>query len=290
MARRAKNSSGFEDLFGIAAAFPWWVGVVLAIVAYVVLHRYAVAEVPTKPVAGQLGQMMVAQMIKMFSIYLQYILPLIFLSGSVASYMERKKREHLVDGVVNKAADVLNGMTWQEFEMLVGEAFRLKGYTVVETGGGGADGGVDLALKKGSETFLVQCKQWKAFKVSAAIVRELYGVMAARGAAGGFVVTSGTFTRDAMAFAEGKNIELVEGTGLMKMINHARAAKNGASAPTRTPVPVSQPTRAVSGGAAPVCPRCGAAMIKRIAKQGANAGNPFWGCSSFPNCRGVIPI
>jgi restriction system protein len=219
MARRTKNSSVFEDLFGIAAAFPWWVGVVLAIVAYVVLHRYAVAEVPTKPVAGQLGQMMVAQMIKMFSIYLQYILPLIFLSGSVASYMERKKREHLVDGVVNKAADVLNGMTWQEFEMLVGEAFRLKGYTVVETGGGGADGGVDLALKKGSETFLVQCKQWKAFKVSAAIVRELYGVMAARGAAGGFVVTSGTFTRDAMVFAEGKSIELVEGTGLMKMIN-----------------------------------------------------------------------
>ncbi len=39
---------------------------------------------------------------------------------------------------------VLNGMSWREFEMLVGEAFRLGGYTVSETGGGGADGGVDL--------------------------------------------------------------------------------------------------------------------------------------------------
>lgn len=289
MSRRNNNSSVFEDLFGMAAALPWWVGVVLAIVTYIVLHRYAVAEVPTKPVAGQLGQMMVSQMVKMFSIYLQYVLPLIFLAGSAASYLGRKKRERLVDGVVNKTADVLNGMTWQEFEMLVGEAFRLEGYTVAETGGGGADGGVDLALKKGGEIFLVQCKQWKAFKVSATTVRELYGVMAARGAAGGFVVTSGTFTRDAVAFSEGKNIELVEGPALMKMISHARAAKTGASIPARTSVPVSQPKSAVSGEGTPACPRCGGAMIKRIAKQGANAGNPFWGCSSFPECRGIRP-
>ena len=33
--------------------------------------------------------------------------------------------------------------------MLVGEGFRLQGYQVVETGGGGADGGVDLVLKAG---------------------------------------------------------------------------------------------------------------------------------------------
>jgi restriction system protein len=43
--------------------------------------------------------------------------------------------------------------------MLVGAAFRLQGYQVAETGGGGADGGVDLALshrwKNGSETWLV---------------------------------------------------------------------------------------------------------------------------------------
>ena len=50
-------------------------------------------------------------------------------------------------------------MIWREFEMLVGEAFRLQGYQVVETGGGGADGGVDLVLRKDRETFLVQCKQ-----------------------------------------------------------------------------------------------------------------------------------
>lgn len=55
-------------------------------------------------------------------------------------------------------------MSWQEFELLVGEAFRLQGYEVAEIGGGGPDGGVDLVLRKDREKFLVQCKQWKAFK------------------------------------------------------------------------------------------------------------------------------
>lgn len=81
-----------------------------------------------------------------------------------------------------QSADALDGMSWRQFEMLVGEAYRLQGYRVTETGGGEADGGIDLALTKGSEKFLVQCKQGKAYKVGVDVVRELYGVMAAKGA------------------------------------------------------------------------------------------------------------
>lgn len=39
-----------------------------------------------------------------------------------------------------------------------------------------------------------------------------------------------------------------------------------------------------------VCPKCGSAMIRRTAKRGANAGNKFWGCSSYPKCREIINI
>lgn len=34
-----------------------------------------------------------------------------------------------------------------------------------------------------------------------------------------------------------------------------------------------------------VCPRCGGQLILRTAKKGENAGNHFYGCSSFPKCR-----
>lgn len=34
-----------------------------------------------------------------------------------------------------------------------------------------------------------------------------------------------------------------------------------------------------------LCPRCGSALVLRVAKQGANAGNQFYGCKSYPRCK-----
>ena len=168
----------------------------------------------------------------------------------------------------------LNGMSWQQFEALVGEAFLRKGYSVAETASG-ADGGIDLVLKREGETFLVQCKQWKAYKVGVTTVRELYGVMAAKGATGGFVVTSGIFTDEARAFATGRNIELMDGKALHVLIRGVSVPAQATSA---------APAIATS---APACPICQSVMEKRIAKRGANSGNAFWGCSQYPACKGM---
>jgi len=49
--------------------------------------------------------------------------------------------------------------------------------------------------------------------------------------------------------------------------------------------------RANNGEAdAPVCPLCGEAMRKRTAGKGPNAGNEFWGCSGYPECRGTLEV
>ncbi|MFT6914042.1 MAG: restriction system protein [Motiliproteus sp.] len=39
----------------------------------------------------------------------------------------------------------------------------------------------------------------------------------------------------------------------------------------------------------PKCPKCSSPMVLREAKKGQNKGNQFWGCSSFPKCRSVLP-
>ena len=39
------------------------------------------------------------------------------------------------------------------------------------------------------------------------------------------------------------------------------------------------------GTAAPVCPKCGGELIKRLATKGQYAGQKFWGCSNFPKCK-----
>jgi restriction system protein len=93
----------------------------------------------------------------------QFILPIIFLIGAVFSVILNRKRGKLMSKTAsNPSAAGLNDMSWGEFEMLVGEYFRRKGYSVIETGGRGPDGGVDLELKKDKELFFVQCKQWRA--------------------------------------------------------------------------------------------------------------------------------
>ena len=41
---------------------------------------------------------------------------------------------------------------------------------------------------------------------------------------------------------------------------------------------------------APDCPLCGKPMRRRTARQGTNAGKPFWGCTGYPGCIGTRPV
>lgn len=253
---------------------------VLAIVAYVWLHNVAVSEVTAVVQSGKMGDFVGQSVFKTLASVGQYLLPFVFLVGAAISAIGRHKRRALHEQVAaSPDRGALNDMSWQQFEALVSEAFRRKGYAVTETGGGGADGGIDLALKKEGETFLVQCKQWKQWKVGVTTVRELYGVMAAEGATGGFVVTSGVFTDEARAFASGRNIELMDGDALHALIRGASVpAKAAAASPAATPA------------GSPACPVCQSAMVRRTAKRGANSGNAFWGCSQYPGCKGIRAI
>jgi restriction system protein len=287
MARRRKTSPA-EDLMDLVAMLPWWAGVALAAVLYLILHGVASQEVVATVKPGEMGTMVTQTLWKTLATFGQYLLPLICLAGaSISAWRRRDRRKLIADVGQSNAADTLDGMNWREFEMLVGEAFRLQGYGVLETGGGGADGGVDLVLSKGTEKYLVQCKQWKAFKVGVDVVRELYGVMAAKGAAGGFVVTSGRFTEDAVGFASGRNLKLIDGPLLHGLIRQAQNAK-GQTPERQTD---QRPTPAtVDATTTPECPVCAKPMVKRTAKRGANAGSEFWGCTAYPACRGTRQI
>ena len=282
---RRKKTGALDDMLGLVAMLPWWAGVALAVVSYVVLNQLSKPGpvVAVKP--DQITSLVFSTAVSSMAYAAQFIVPVVCLLGALGSFIGRQKRQSLVANVSqSKSADALDGMTWREFEMLVGEAFRLQGYRVTEAGGAGHDGGIDLVLSQGSEKFLVQCKQWKAFKVSVTVVRELYGVMAAKGAAGGFVVTSGRFTEDATEFAAGRNITLIDGPRLHSLLAQANAARStGNQPPVRTfKVPVSP-----APNTAFVCPACGADMKKRVVKRGVNAGVEFWGCVQYPACKGT---
>ena len=295
VARRGKTSQ-FDDLIALVALMPWWVGIGVAVVGYLVLSGVATAPLPVATNGTRSSGLVLGAMVRGLATVGQYLIPLVGVVGAVVSIWRRRQRNALVEEVAqNQSGSVLDGMSWREFEMLVGEGFRLQGYRVLETGGGGADGGVDLVLSRpsenGSEKFLVQCKQWRALRVGVDVVRELYGVMAARGAAGGFVVTSGRFTDEAMRFAQGRNLQLLDGQELRGLIQRARGAKRSHTAnATAATTAVSVPAAKASGAPTPftpTCPVCSGTMVRRTAKRGANVGNEFWGCTGYPACRGT---
>lgn len=296
---RSKKSSVLNDLIDLLALLPWWLCTALAVVSFIYLHSLDVSvRVPQTANASQVAVMVQKGLLAGLVVAGQYVVPALFLMAAGLSFFARQHRKSLLRDVEQaRSAHALNDMSWREFEMLVGEAFRMKGYSIKEMGGKGSDGGVDVVLTKSGEKYLVQCKQWKASKVSVEIVRELFGVMAAMGATGGFVVTSGRFTEPARSFAQGRNITLIDGAKLFSMIQQARpqASSVADTAPTMLSAcptvpaaqPAQKPTQANRQQSAGSCPVCGSAMVERTARMGANAGGKFWGCSRFPACRGV---
>jgi restriction system protein len=137
-------------------------------------------------------------------------------------------------------------------------------------------------LARGRERFMVQCKQWRARQVSVSVVRELYGVMAAERVTGGYVVTSGTFTKDAKEFASGRNIELIDGKGLNALLRDSHGAALAVARPMDIAIPPTKGT--------PSCPKCKTPMVMRKAKKGSNVGSTFWGCAQYPKCRHTVAI
>ena len=197
-------------LFEVVACLPWWIGLTLAGMSYVGLHYLAVREVVPSSI--------IMAILRGVSIPLQYIIPVgLILSAGISLWRSQNKSSlALVAG--EKGTEFIRGLSWKNFEKLIAEVFERQGYSVVHTGKDGPDGGVDVELRKDGELFLVQCKQWKAYKVSVQVARELMGVMASRGAVGGFVVTSGVFTKEAESFAKGTNVQLIDGSALQAMI------------------------------------------------------------------------
>ena len=104
------------------------------------------------------------------------------------------------------------------------------------------------------------------------LIREFFGVTVAEKAERGVFVTTGTYTPDALAFARGKQLELVDGEALAKLVQGLQPAQSKQDAVLPT---------------APACPKCGGEMVQRVAKRGVHAGSEFWGCRRYPGCTGI---
>lgn len=135
-----------------------------------------------------------------------------------------RKLERRVLLFFQRNLDDIKNLTWNEFEHLVGEIFRNKGYTIEEIGGHGGDDGIDLILYRDGKKTIVQCKHWQNKKVGVKVVRELFGIMQHVNADRGIMMCIGDYTEEAHDWIQNKPIELITGKTLENML--LRAKKN----------------------------------------------------------------
>lgn len=69
-------------------------------------------------------------------------------------------------------------------------------------------------------------------------------------------------------------------------VKHLRQKK--ATSPSAAPAIVPPVTASTTPKSQKQCPKCGSTMVLRKARKGQNAGNQFWGCATYPACRGVV--
>jgi restriction system protein len=253
----SRKKSILDDLITL----PWWFNLILAAIVYFGLKYYLPTIEFKSPAFQSIGKVFPNQ---------AGIFASIFVFTAAFSAFHAWRKGELLDRQTGVKS--IKNLPWKDFEYLVSEAYRRQGYSVQENLGGGSDGGVDLVLSKGGERTLVQCKNWKTSKVGVTTVRELFGVMTAEGASEVIVVCSGAYTNEAIEFAKGKPITLVDGPALSRLIGNVQKA------PRIEPV-VKDTT----------CPVCHSPMVLRTARRGQNAGQSFWGCSQYPKCRGTRP-
>ena len=173
--------------------------------------------------------------------------------GWLILQVQARDRAHLLEWSSN-----LRLLNAAEFEWLAGELFRREGWTVSETGSQEApDGNIDLRLRRGGESRIVQCKRWTAWQVGVDEIRAFAGTLAREKLPtnAGVFVTLSSFTGQARDEALTLGLSLVEGADLVARLEKVRRTEP--------------------------CPKCAAPMLLDRSAQG------WWfRCPRYPNCDG----
>jgi len=255
---------------------PKWLYVVLALVSYAGLYLL------NKFVLLPEG---VAQIAARFLQWGQYLLPGLLLVAALllgkgdepragsGGRIRRPSAERPLRADHNSVIKLnpFTKMAAEEFHRLLIEFFTANGFSAEPTPPGLGDG-VDLMLSKNDKTFVAQYRYWREHRVDVPMVRQQYTVMQAARADGVYVITTGEFSYKAIQFAEDKNISLIDGSKLRRLVSRSSNENDHSKAEGKTPN----------------CPLCAAEMRVRTVVDDEGDDSRFWRCSNYPKCSGTI--
>jgi restriction system protein len=212
---------------------------------------------------------------------LPWVSGLLLLVAPVA-WVRRLQRRRLLNS--HNSLQSLRGLSWRDFQHLVGDGFRRQAYAVEVRSTAARAGGIDLVLTNGDRKILVQCRHGDRPQIGLDTVQRLHASMYAERATGGLVVTSGAISDEARAFAADKPIALIEGPALLELVLRSRITHaNRSDAPARR-----EPYLGTSIEDLRACSLCGGPMVEGPIASRLDPDPGPWVCPST-RCAGVQP-
>jgi len=182
-----------ETLFNILSRQPWWISAVVAAVLF------GITELVYPPVA--------------FFVALPFLL--------LAAFIGYKQLRGTGEVNVADKLAALRDMSWENFSLVVSEAYRRQGYTVTET----RDSAYDFQLEKQGRRTLVSCRRWKVNSVGKAPLQALAAAVDRADAYNAICIAAGDFSPSARDYAATQPILLVSGAELAKLIGRVQGKR-----------------------------------------------------------------
>jgi restriction system protein len=175
-----------ESLFSLLSRQPWWISAIVA------AALFGITELVYPPVA--------------FFVALPFLV--------VAVYFGYRQVRGTAPVDVDAKLAALREMSWENFSLVVAEAYRRRGYAVKEA----RDGAYDFVLEKGGRRTLVSCRRWKVNSVGAGPLQALAEAVAREDAYNGICIAAGQFSPNARVCVAGRPITLLEGADLVALV------------------------------------------------------------------------
>lgn len=188
-----------------------------------------------------------------------------------AAAAQQKRYNDLIKKI--RLPEYIKSVDPRQFEFIICELFSRMGYKATATAYSG-DNGIDGYLEKDGETSILQCKRVMG-SVGEPVLRDLYGAMHSTSSNSAIVVTTGSVSRQAKVWADGKPIRIIEFNELRSMLD--KYFHESEIVPSEF---------AVKMNISNVCPRCGNPLRQVPYKHGKD----FIGCTGYPSCRYSRPI
>jgi hypothetical protein len=209
----------------VFSLLPPWTSIPIAIIGGNLIYFFWAARVSSVPSLSHFG------------FYLGAGFAMITLAAGYEGHEFRRNRGQSLAQEIGLSW--LNHLSLEEMENLVAGFYRQQGYAVEEFDEN-KDRSFDLALWKGDKRTLVQFKRWKTHSVDEQAVRELYEAQSRERAQRSILITAGGYAKEALRFAEGKSLELIDGPQWSDMVQQLRktmaAAVVAANASANEPV------------------------------------------------------